>query len=180
MSVVDVEDVKARLGKSLSVDDGEIEDMIDAAEAEYAELIGPLSGTVVEKHHGGGASIILRNPQASEITAAEYADGTEITLADLDLDTSTGIVHWGYDTVGLFTYGSRNVTITYTVSLPANHREAIIADVAGYFAATQRGGGGRGTAFPSEAAVDAYDAVGGPITLFPRIRALAERAPSIA
>lgn len=173
-----LQELKARLGKTLSVDDGELLDMLEAAEAEYTELIGPI-GETTARFHGGQTSIILP-AGVTAVTAAAYDDGTEIDLDDLDLDTRTGILHWGYNTAGVFTYGSRNVTLTYTVALPANHREAIIADVAGYFAATQRGGGSRGTAFPSEAAVDAYDAVGGPITLFPRIRALAERMPSIA
>ena len=180
MSVIGVDEVKQRLGKTLSVDDGELADMIDAAEAEYAQLVGPLEGTVVEKHHGGGTSLILRNPAASAITAAAYSDGIAIDLDDLDLDTTTGILHWAYDTAGSFTYGSRNVTVTYTVSLPANHREAIIADVAGYFAATQRGNSSLAPRLPGEGYAAAYEAPGAPMTLFPRIHALAARMPSIA
>ena len=179
MSVIGVDEVKARLNQTVGVNDGEIEDMIDAAEDEYAELIGPLTGTVTERHHGGRTSIILRNPSATEVTAAVYDDGTVIDVADLDLDPATGIVHWGYNTAGSFTYGSRNVTITYTVSLPANHRETIIADVAGYFAATQRGGSS-GPRLPGEGYGEAYDSPGTPLTLFPRINALAGRMPSIA
>jgi hypothetical protein len=170
--VVSVALVKLRLNKTLSVDDTEILDMIAAASAEYAEWVGPLNGTVTETHHGGGTSLILRNSNPATIVTAVYSDGTTIDVADLDLDTSTGIVYWGYNTAGYFTRGLRNVTVTYTVgAVPANHREAIAADIAGYFAATQREG------IPGdEGYQDSWAA--NPLVLFPRIRSLA--APSIA
>ena len=177
MSVIPLSAVKLRLNKTTIEDDVEIQEMIDAAEAEYARLIGPLTGSVTEKHHGGGSSVILGSPHATALTAAAYSDGTAIALTDLDLDATTGIVYWGYNTAGSFAYGSRNVTITYTVALPVNHREAIIADVAGYFAATQRGSapGALPTGYESS-----YEDRSTPLTLFPRIKALAARYPSIA
>lgn len=162
-------EIRARLNTSLTVDDTEIAQMLDAALAEYAEWVGPLPGTVIEKHDGGNARIVLRSADASTITAAAYSDGTAITLADLDLDTATGIVHWAYGTVGYFTAGTRNVTITYTVgSLPDHHKEAIRADVAGYFEHGQRGA--------ASSVVDdnpyGQAITTAPLTLFPRIRAL--------
>lgn len=173
MSTVTLAEVKTALDKTLTVDDSEIQRMIDAAEAEYAEWVGPVEGTVTEKFNGGRTRLILRSRLVTEITEAAYSDGTEIDVADLDLDTATGIVHWGYDTAGLFTSGTRNVSITYTVAdLPLNHREAIVADVAGYFAATQRGPVGP----DDDGYASAYAAT--PTVLFPRIRALA--GPSIA
>lgn len=175
-----LDDLKDRLGKTTNADDAELGQMIDAAVAEYVELIGPLTGTVSEKANGGGTSIILSDPRATALTSVTYSDGTVVDTDDLDLDTSTGILHWGYNTAGSFTYGVRNVTVTYTVGLPDNHREAIIADVAGYFAATQRGGGSQSRRFPGEGYAEAYEAPGTPVTLFPRIRALADRYPSIA
>lgn len=178
MTEVSPDEVKLRLGKTTSDDDGEIEDMIAAAEAEYAELIGPI-GETTARFHGGQKSIILP-AGVTAVTAAAYDDGTTIDLDDLDLDTRTGILHWGYNTAGRFTYGSRNVTLTYTVALPANHREAIIADVAGYFAATQRGNSSLAPRLPGEGYAAVYEAPGAPMTLFPRIRALAAKMPSIA
>jgi len=166
-AVVTVAEVKLRLDKTLTVDDDEIETMITAALAEYTEWVGPVSGTVVEKIDGGRSGLILGNISASTLVSAVYSDGTVIDVDDLDLDTATGIVHWGYDTAGYFTSGRRNVTITYTVAaVPANHREAIIADVAGYFAATQRG-----PALPGDEGLEAGWAAN-PLVLFPRIRAL--------
>lgn len=170
-NVISVSEVKDALDKTLTVDDGEIERQMDAALAEYEEWVGPVSGTVVEKHDGGATRLILRNANPAAIVSAVYADGTTISVDDLDLDPATGIVHWGYDTAGNFAWGSRNVEITYSVrSLPANHREVIIADVAGYFAATQRG--------PASMPGEGYEAgwQASPLTLFPRIRALAARS----
>lgn len=168
---VTVDMIKLRLDKTLTVDDAEIEDMLDAALVEYGEYVGPVAGVVTETHNGGAMSLVLRHPHVSEITTAVYSDGTTIDVDDLDLDTTTGIVHWAYNTSGVFTRGIRNVRLTYTVGpVPANHRETIAADVAGYFAATQRAG------LPGEG----YEAaqVAAPMVMFPRIRQLA--APSIA
>lgn len=168
---ISVADVKKALNKSLTVDDDEIQRMLNAALAEYEEWVGPVSGEVTRTFDGGQVSLILPHPNVTELTAAAYSDGTPIDVADLVVDN--GIVYWGYNTAGLFNWGRRNVTVTYTVGgLPANHREAIIADVAGYFAATQRGPLGR----PGEGYEEAFTQ--SPLNLFPRIRALA--APSVA
>lgn len=172
MSTVTLAEVKLRLNKTGSGDDTELQAMIDAAEAEYVEWVGPMPGSVTEILDGGRTSLILGHSNVTAITAAEYSDGTDIDVDDLTV--SNGIVYWGYNTAGYFTWGSRNVTVTYTVgSLPANHREAIIADVAGYFQATQNGPVG----LPGdEGYQEAWNST--PLTLFPRIRALA--VPSIA
>jgi hypothetical protein len=168
-------ELKLRLGKTLTVDDAELRSMLDAAVAEYEEWIGPV-GTKTLRYDGGGTRLILP-VNASAVTAVAYTDGTAVDAADLDFDSSSGLLHWGYGTVGAFTSGSRNVLVTFTVTLPANHREAILADVAGYFAATQRGGGA-GPSFSSEGYELPYQTT--PQTLFPRIRALAASYPSIA
>lgn len=165
---VKLADVKARLNKTTADDDKELLSIIASAVAAYERLIGPISGTVTEVHDGGGTSIVLGNANVDSITAAAYTDGTDIDLEDLDLDSSTGILHWKTDTAGLFTYGTRNVTVTYTVgALPRDHYEAIVADVAGYFQNTQLGPAG----LPGEGYEQAQ--VSTPLTLFPRIKALA-------
>jgi hypothetical protein len=151
--VIDYDALKDRLNKSGArhVDDDELADMLDAALAEYETYVGPLPGTVTESHDGGYGSIVLGSSAVSAVTAAAYSDGTTITLADLDLDTRTGILHWGYNTTGWFTSGRRNVTITYTVgALPANHREAIIDALAWYFRSTQHSSGAGQADFPGE------------------------------
>jgi hypothetical protein len=165
VSEVTVAEVLLRLNKTLTVDNDEIQSMIDAAEAEYAEWVAPI-GTVTETLNGGADRLVLRAPNVTAITEAAYSDGTTIDVGDLTVDN--GIVYWGYGTAGYFTWGTRNVTVTYTVGeLPANHRETIIADVAGYFEATQRGPLG-----PDDTGYsNAYTST--PTVLFPRIRALA-------
>lgn len=171
VATVTVDMVKERLNKTLAVDDAEIQDMIDAAEAEYAKYVGPLSGSVTERLDGGSDCLVLRSPNVASLTSAAYADGTTIDVDDLELDTTTGIVYWGYNTAGRFSTGCRNVTITYTVaSIPANHLETIVADVAGYFQVTQNGGSD--ARFPGEDFAEA-GYTGTPQVLFPRIRALA-------
>lgn len=165
--MVSVEDIKTRLDKTLTVDDAEIADMLNAALTEYAEYVGPLPGQVTETLSGGGTTVVLRAMNPASILTAAYSDGTTITVDDLDLDTSTGILGWGYSTAGRFTAGRRNLTVTYLVGdIPANHKEAIAADVAGYFEMTQDGPAGP----------DDGDATGNrstPLVLFPRIRSLA-------
>lgn len=174
MSTIGVSEVKARLNKTLTVDDAELQDMLDAAEAEYQEWVGPI-GTKTLRYDGGRATLIL--PVGATVTAVAYDDGTAIDMADLYHATDTGLLHWGYNTVGYFTAGARNVLVTFTVTLPANHREAILADVAAYFSVSQRGGvGGR----PDFDATGDEPAAFSPVTLFPRIRDLAARYPSIA
>lgn len=178
MSVIDKADVKKRLNKTLTitVDDDEIQKMIDAAEAEYVEWVGPLAGDVTETFDGGVTALVLRQ-SASAITAASYDSGA--TLAYTDLVVENGIVRWKYGTAGRFMRGSR-VSITYAApTAPANHLETIIADVAGYFEATQRSTGAGQADFPGEGEFEAVYA-GTPQILFPRIRALAATYPAIA
>lgn len=178
MSTVTLATVKLRANKTLTADDAEIQAMIDAAEAEYTEFVGPLTGPVTEIHDGGGTAIVLRSPRAAAITAASYTDGSTLTYTDLDLDATTGIVYWKVNTAGSFVSGRRNVSITYTVAAPAaNHLEAIAADVAGYFQVTQHSDGAGQADFPGAGGYEqAY--TGQPSVLFPRIRALA--VPSVA
>lgn len=173
-SPISIDVVKDRLRKTLSitVDDDKIEEMLEAAEAEYTEWIGPLTGTVTETFDGGGTTIVLRQA-VSAVTAASYSSGQ--ALAFTDLIVANGIVRWKYGTVGRFTPGAR-VSITYAVpAVPANHVETIIADVAGYFEATQRGATAPG--LPGEGYEEAY--IGHPLEPFPRIRALAKSYPAV-
>lgn len=175
-NIIPLADVKARLNKTLTVDDGEIEDMLDSAIAEYEEYVGPVSGSVTEIFDGGTDTLVLRDPRAAAVTAASYDSGATLTYTDLTV--SNGIVRWAYGTAGRFNTG--RVTITYTVgALPANHREIITADVAGYFEATQRSTGAGQADFPGEGRFEgAY--TGTPRVLFPRIRELARSYPSVA
>jgi hypothetical protein len=165
---VTVPQVKARLNKTTIVDDAELGEMIDAAEAAYAEHVRPLPSTLTVRVSGGFGPIILPLGTTA-VTAATYADGTVIDTADFDVDPASGLLHLG---AGYLARGTRNVLLTVTVGdLPAHHREAIIADVAGYFAATQRGNSPG--ALPDLGYEAAYAERTTPMVLFPRILALA-------
>lgn len=169
-SEIDISEVKSRLKLTVDTHDAKLQDMLNAALAAYTRYVAPLPGSVTEVFDGGGTALVLRSADASAVTVASYDDGTTITASDLTVEN--GIVRWGYGTAGRFTYG--RVSITYTVgALDLDHREAILADVAGYFAATQRAGTER---------VDENGFTAGiftePTKLFPRIMALAP--PAIA
>lgn len=185
MSVVLVTDIEAALRKTpaITTDDGEMQRLINEAEAEYAEWVlglpglSPIAGTTVtaERFDGGRDSLYLPL-HTTAVTAAAYTDGTTIDVDDLVLNTRTGHLSWGYNTAGWFTWGTRNLSLSFTLgSLPANHKGAIIDDVAGYFAVTHRSNSA--TDFPGE---EGYESLFGstPLVRFPRIRALA--GPSIA
>lgn len=164
MSVLTVAQVKARLNKTTAEDDAELQEMLDAAEAAYAERVGPI-GTKTLRYDGGRSSIIL--PLNANVTEVEYEDGTPVSLDDLDYNESAGILYWPG---GSFAAGSRNVLVTFTASLPAHHKEAILSDVAGLFAATQRGNTPGALPGGYEAGFEERTT---PLVLFPRIRALA-------
>ena len=175
MSVVTTAEVKLALNKTLTVDDAELQDRIDMAERYFVRQIGPITGSHTVKRNGGGSTLFLP-VTATEVTAVTYSDSTAIDLDDLDFDADTCMLHWNYNTAGYFTAGTRNVHVTYTADLADDHRGVIIDDVAGWFAATQRGGGA-GPSFSSEGYELPYQQT--PATPWPRIDALARSYPSI-
>lgn len=170
MSVLSVADVKTRLNKTTAVDDIELQAMLDAAEAEYAAWVGPIVGDTYR--YDGTRTIIL--PRNATVTAVAYPDGTPIPLADLFHNRNSGVLDWAPYRTSTSTYmvwdGALTVIdVTFAVTLPPHHREAILADVAGYFAATQRGNSGGALPPGYESGLEDRTT---PITLFPRIRAL--------
>lgn len=175
-------DLKLRLNKTLTVDDAELQSMLDAALDEYRRR-GFAVGTGTAYVRADGPVIILPKNAAAVLAAADE-NGTALDLTASRFDADTGLLHWTYAAgPHLFWdwgYGTRRIVVTYEVAIPAAHVEAILADVAGYFAATQRGGGSQSRRFPGEGYAEAYEAPGTPLTLFPRIKALAESSPSIA
>lgn len=182
MSTVTVAEVEKALDKTvaLTADDAEIQRLIDEAEAEYAEWVlglpgqSPIASTSVTDRYSGGGDSLYLPAHTSAVTAVTYTDGTTIDVNDLSLNTRTGLLSWDYGTVGYFTRGIRNLSITFTLGpLPANHKGAIIADVAGYFAANHRGALGLLTPDGEPANVPFVPGV-----LYPRVRALAP--PSVA
>lgn len=171
---VSVTDVRPRLNKTSTVDDDEIQRMIDAAEAEFEDLIGPLSVSTYTEEFSGPVAL-LRRPVVAVLSVTDSA--VVLDVASYALRAASGVLM-------LPSYGGP-FAVTYTAGwtvLPANYEEAIIADVAGYFSRTQRGGSVNRPAFPGDDFAEApagFDA--GPVSMWPRIAALAgRRGPAIA
>ena len=168
MSVISPADVRPRLNKTVATDDDEIQEMIDAAEAEFEELIGPLAVTPYTEQHAGPVALLQRPVAAVQSVVDLY--GTAVLPSEYSLNAAAGIL-----TIGR----AGSFTVTYTVGydvLPANYREVIIADVAGYFSRTQRGGSANRPAFPGDEFAESPAGFGsGPVSMWPRIAALAAR-----
>ena len=156
--------VRSRLNKTTNADDVELQDMIDAAVRAYRRLFGKITGSSTEALTADDEGrVFLRSRNATVVTAVVDSVGAAVAYDAYD-ETDEGILH------GL-TYG-RTVTVTYQVGIPEDHQEVIIADVAGYFAATQRGG--QRSALPAEGYAEGFGQERStPLTLWPRIQALA-------
>lgn len=169
MPVLTVAEVKDRLNKTTNVDDAELHSMLEAAEAEYAELVGPI-GTVSRPYYGGlfprySSGVVVTDANGNDVTATYSNQGSP----NLYWNTWTGAMGHGLVTTPL--------TISYTATLPAHHREAILADVANYFAVTQRGSSPGALPVDLEGGTDDRTT---PLVLFPRIRALARSLSGVA
>jgi hypothetical protein len=167
VSVLLPADVRPRLNKTSAADDAEIQDLIDAAEGEFAELVGPLAATAYTEKHRGSLLILDRRPVVSVQSVAD-AYGTVLVADDYELSADAGLL----TVVRPGTY-----TVAYTAGyavLPGNIRELIIADVAGYFARTQRGGGSVRGGFPGDEFAEPI-VESSPVSMWPRIAAYARR-----
>lgn len=171
MALPTLADVKARLNKTTTADDAELQSMLDAALAEYSARVAPL--TTSTYRYDSGREVIL--PRGATVTAVAYTDGTAVPLADLHHNPNSGVLRFHlYRTsteTEMWWGGAPAVDVTFTTTLPAHHREAILADVAGLFAATQRGNSPG--ALPGSGYESALEDRTTPVTLFPRIKALA-------
>lgn len=180
-SEITVEEVKLRLNKTLTVDDDEIQSMIFAALAEYVEFVGPLTPAahvaVVTPALMSDGFYGIYTPRIPLVAVSSITDGygTAVSPADyIVTDAPTGLVRPAADaTISLTTSWPSQMVVSYTYGgMGLNHREFVIAEVAGYFSNTQRGGGA-GPSFASEGYEAAYG--NNPVQLFPRIALLAER-----
>lgn len=169
--------VKKALGITVADDDDELQDLIDEALSYYESLGFALGGGTVRL--SGGHSSLYLPLNATRVTAASYTDGTVIDVADLVFTATSGKLGWGYNTAGVFTYGTDNLLVSYAASVPAHHRREIISDIAGYWTATQRGNGSGG-ALPVDGYSAPYATPSAPLTSFPRIAALAAPFLSVA
>lgn len=179
MSVPTLEDVKPRLNipSGEAVNDDELQSMLDAAVDHYERYVGSLEQLSVTEEYDiprSGGPIILRKCPVASVTSLLDSSGAAVSYR---LEGEAGLLYPARNTY----WPSGYVTVTYVAGfdlIPADIVETIVLDVAGLYASTQRGGGGRqfGTY------TDAPDAAQGayPITLFPRIDALRKTWVTIA
>ena len=158
MAVVDLRDLKLALGLDVARtdDDYELQSKVLAAEAAYVRHVGPLPGTYTRT-----LALPALLPRGVTSASALYAGAA----AAVTFDPVSGLLASPYS------YGP--VEVTYTVEgIADDHLESIIADVAEYWDRTQRTGGSAGRPGYEAPGFDA-PAGGRPVTMYPRIMALA-------
>lgn len=142
MSVLDIEDVKDYL-KFAGTDaerDAKLQIFLDAAEAAVAARIGPLAvGETTVRVAGGGQFLMLPTYPVVSLTSVTPTLGTALTLEDLDLNLTTGVI--AYNDGGWF--GNATYDVVYDAGredLPADIVLAI-KELVRHFWTTQRGAG---------------------------------------
>ena len=198
-ALVTLDDVADHLNLTDLTNAGELAGFIDAATAFVEFQTGPIiPREVTEVHNGGGVRIILDNPPVLSVTSVtEYVGPTGYALTQTELGTTAGSYSFSLDDpqrgiitrryngglAGPFMGGISNIKIVYTAgrdAVPADIRMAVLEDLRGLWAQTQRGnssgrpvpGGDTWTESPMN-----------PIGTFPRLAALLagpSRTPSIA
>lgn len=108
MSVILLADAKAHLNITVATHDTELQDKLDAAEAAVAKKCGPLSSVArTERVRGGGTGLVVRETPVVSLTSVTPVGGSAYTLADLDVDTSAGVIE--FDSGARFPVGRYDV-----------------------------------------------------------------------
>lgn len=93
MSALTLAEAKTHLNITVSTYDTELQAVIDSAEAALAKRVGPLVSTAVTRRIPGGTyELALPVTPAISLTSVTPRSGTALTLTDLYLDTTTGMV----------------------------------------------------------------------------------------
>ncbi|NUL09070.1 hypothetical protein [Streptomyces lunaelactis] len=94
--ILSLADAKKHLNKTTTTDDDEIRSWVESITAGIEGLCGPvIVRTVTERHDGRRVPVIcLRQTPVLTVASvvAVLAGGTSYTVADLDVDTGTGVV----------------------------------------------------------------------------------------
>jgi hypothetical protein len=90
--LVSLEDAKAHLDKTSTVDDDELEELIGVATEIVEDLVGPvLVRTVVERHDGGRSLWLQEYPIVEVVSIEPWLEfGTGFAVASTRLDSETG------------------------------------------------------------------------------------------
>jgi hypothetical protein len=110
MSVLALPVAKAHLNITRTDHDLDLQASVDAAEAVIARLCGPLEPTPTTARVDGGPVLLLTVTPAISLTSVTPVDGAALTLADLYLDGTAGVVSY---TLG-GTFGSPAYTVVYS------------------------------------------------------------------
>lgn len=111
MSTLNLAQAKSWLNITTTDHDADLQTVIDAAEAAIEEQVGPLAvTTVTQRIPGGYGTLSLPVTPAVALTSVTPYGGTALTLGDLYLDTTTGMVSFnaGADFTGTY------YTVVYT------------------------------------------------------------------
>lgn len=151
MAILSLTDLKTHLNITDSTHDAELEDMIPAAVARIALDCGPLEAeTKTQRVRGGGESLSLRTTPAISLTSVTpVPTGTALTLADLYLDTDSGVVT--YDDGRWFIHAKYDVVYSAgRASCPADLIMGVKELIRHAWSRSQRGGSRRPGSSPSE------------------------------
>lgn len=153
MAVLALDEAKSHLRITGTDDDGKLQDFIDAAVAAIGERVGPLepvAKTVRASPVGRG----LRVPTpAISLTSVVDADGTALTIGDLYLHPSTGLLSYNDGTAAT----SRYYTVTYMAGrdpVPPDLVQAVKELVHHFWVNSQRGPTRRPGSSASESAAN--------------------------
>lgn len=156
--LVSLADARDQLNITDTTHDDELLGFIDAATATVEGIVGPvLRRTYTEVHDGGGLTIVLNNPPIISVTSVtEMVGPTAYTLADAEINTTTGAYSYSIDSyergviarrwsgglVGPFIGGVRNIQVVYVAgrsNIPPAIRLAALLLIEHLWEQTQRG-----------------------------------------
>lgn len=150
MSVLSLPEAKEHLNISGSANDGEIQSMIDAAEAAIVRRVGPLVSTVTTvRVEGGSYGLLLPTvPVLSLTSVTPVGGGTALTVGDLYIDASSGVVTYNSGA----SFSSAMYDVVYNAgwtTTPADLKMAV-KELLRHMWQTQRGPTRRPGSTPSE------------------------------
>lgn len=151
MSVLLLAEAKTHLNWSSALNDAELQEMIDAAEAVLAKHVGPLTSVATTvRVYGGSCALALPRLPAVSLTSVTPSDGgSALTLGDLYLNPGAGTVTYNS---GAY-FSARYYTVVYNAGRATCPDDLLMAvkELVRHMWMTQRGGSRR----PGSAASDA-------------------------
>lgn len=139
MAVVTVDEVKIHLNIAGDDNDTELEAFIAAAEAAIAAQVGPLEPTErTDRVRSAAGSLVLPVSPVVSLTTVTNADTTALTVGDLYLDTTAGVITYS-DGVTVVTQGYYDVAyVAGRAECPADLQLAV-KELVRHLWQTQRG-----------------------------------------